>query len=92
MSKDKAPPSSESTEPIRFEDAIDQVERIVDKIESGQGGLEQSLVDYERATKLIGHCRSILTVAQKRIAELTCDAQGQLQVVNPGHQEVSGDV
>ena len=80
MSKRKESSSHATTKEVRFEEAIDQIEQVIEKIESGQAGLEQSLVDYERATKLIGHCRSILKVTQKRIAELTSDGEGQLQV------------
>jgi len=80
MSKSDQANEPLSTNGVRFEDAVDQIEQVIDKIESGQVGLEQSLVDYERATKLIGHCRSVLKVAQTRITELTSDAEGRLEV------------
>jgi exodeoxyribonuclease VII small subunit len=77
----KANPSA-AVKKLKFEDAIEQVESVIDQIESGDIGLEQSLADYERATKLIAHCRSILDVAEKRIVELTVDDQGRLKAVN----------
>ena len=76
-----------STHSVRFEDAVDQIEQMIEKIESGQVGLEEAIVDYERATKLIGHCRSILKVAQTRIAELTSDAEGRLRMSEEPDQE-----
>ncbi len=70
----------QTNKPVKFEDAIQQIEAVIDRIESGEVGLEQSLVEYEQATKLIGRCRSILNTAQQRIDRLTTNAQGQLEV------------
>lgn len=79
MAKKRTQSSTDNTlESVKFEDAIEQIEQVIDKIESGQAGLEESLAAYERATKLIGRCRSILDVAQKRITQLTQDADGRL--------------
>ncbi len=64
---------------LKFEEAIEQLERIIEGVESGEVGLEESLSQYENGMKLIAHCRTILTAAEKRIAELTVDADGQLQ-------------
>ena len=73
---------------LRFEEAIQQLEAIIDGIESGQSGLEQSLASYERGMKVITRCRSILDTAQKRIAELTVDRDGQLQIADgESHQD-----
>jgi exodeoxyribonuclease VII small subunit len=55
------------------------LETIIEKIESGQVGLEDSLVGYEKGMQLIQRCASILSTAEQRIEELTADAQGQLQ-------------
>jgi len=71
---------SPSLKTIKFEDAIEQVESVIDRIESGEIGLEESLLAYEHATKLIGRCRSILNTAQKRIAQLTTKPDGRLRV------------
>lgn len=68
---------------MRFEEAIHKLEQIIEQIESGQAGLEKSLSDYEHGMKLISRCRAILATTEKRIAELTQDAQGQLHVVEP---------
>ena len=80
MSKGKKTDSPEPTSDIKFEDAIEQIEAVIERIESGEAGLEQSLAEYESATKLITRCQSILQSAQKRIVELTSNSQGQLHV------------
>jgi exodeoxyribonuclease VII small subunit len=55
---------------ISFEEAIRVLTEIVEKIETGQVPLEESLVQYEKGMALIGQCRRILQDAEKRIAEI----------------------
>lgn len=53
-----------------FDKGIEQLEAILDEIESGEVPLEQCLKQYEQGVKLVEHCRSILDQAQQRIVEL----------------------
>ena len=53
-----------------FDEGIEQLEAILDEIESGEAPLEQCLKWYEQGVKLTKHCQSILDQAQRRIAEL----------------------
>jgi len=61
-----------------FEEALSELEQIVADIESGQVGLEESLVRYERGTFLIQHCRGVLNSAEKQIELLSKTAEGGL--------------
>jgi len=54
-------------EKLTFEQAIEMLGGIVQKIETGQVPLEESLRQYEQGMGLIGHCRKILLDAEKRI-------------------------
>jgi len=56
---------------LSFEKAMEALESITDRIESGEIGLEQSLTEYERGMKLIARCREILDRAEHRVVELT---------------------
>ncbi|HZZ45239.1 MAG TPA: exodeoxyribonuclease VII small subunit [Tepidisphaeraceae bacterium] len=56
--------------PKNFEDALGELEQILAQIESGETGLEESLVKYERGTFLIQHCRTVLNAAEQQIEEL----------------------
>lgn len=67
-------------EQVTFEQAVERLEQIIDRIESGEVGLEDSLVQYERGMKLVGRCRTILDQAEKRFAELTTDEDGNLAI------------
>ena len=69
-------PSPTTDKEPSFEQSIDRLEDIVEKIESGEIGLEQALAQYEQGQTLIKRCRGILDQAERRIAELTQDASG----------------
>ncbi len=66
--------------PLKFEQAVEQLEAIIERIESGEVGLEDCLAQYERGMSLITHCRGVLSKAEAKIAELSPDAKGDLQV------------
>lgn len=66
------------TPPKTFEEAIAELEQILSDIESGQVGLEESLVKYERGTFLIQHCRGVLSGAEKQIELLSKSPEGEL--------------
>jgi exodeoxyribonuclease VII small subunit len=56
---------------LTFEQAIDQLNQIVSRIEQGQVPLQESLEQYEKGMKLIQHCRGILQDAEKRIEQIS---------------------
>jgi exodeoxyribonuclease VII small subunit len=66
----------------RFEVAIDQLEQLIDQIESGEIGLEDALQRYEDGARLIRHCRSILDTAERKIAELTIEEGGEVSAAD----------
>ena len=59
---------------LGYEDAMKQLESIVDQLESGSISLEESLKAFERGRALSNHCRASLDNATKRIQTLTADA------------------
>ena len=59
--------------PKSFEEALRELEKILAAIESGETGLEESLVQYDRGNFLIQHCRQVLGQAEKQIELLTKD-------------------
>ena len=69
------------TPPRTFEDALDELERILGEIEGGHVGLEESLLKYERGTFLINHCRGVLASAEKQIELLNKSTDGGVDAV-----------
>lgn len=68
------PPASPGNAPD-FEQAIAQLEEIIERIESGQVGLEKSISEYERGVGLIRRCREVLERAEQRVEELSAQMQ-----------------
>jgi exodeoxyribonuclease VII small subunit len=64
--------------PKNFEEAIQELEKILAEIESGNVGLEESLSRYERGTFLIQHCRGVLAQAEKQIDVISKSSDGSL--------------
>jgi exodeoxyribonuclease VII small subunit len=56
---------------VSYEQAIAAVEAIVEKIESGELGLEASVAEYEKAVALLTRCREVLKRAELRVSELS---------------------
>jgi exodeoxyribonuclease VII small subunit len=76
---------------MNFEAAMEQLETIIDRIEAGEVGLEQSLTEYEQGMKLVAHCRAILERAETRIKQLTPDDEGRLQAKGDAETEPESD-
>ena len=67
------------TPPKSFEDALRELEQILAEIESGNVGLEESLLKYERGNFLIQHCRTVLNSAEKQIELLSKGPDGEIK-------------
>lgn len=72
-------PRKQQPPPKTFEAALKELETILTEIESGEAGLEESLVKYERGNFLIQHCRAVLNSAEKQIELLTKGADGGIK-------------
>jgi len=53
-----------------FEKALQQLEKIVNRMESGELGLEESLNQFEQGIKLAKNCQDTLTDAESRVEQL----------------------
>lgn len=54
-----------------FEQSLDALESLVEKMEQGQMSLEDSLAAYERGVGLYRHCQQALEQAELRVRLLT---------------------
>ncbi len=57
----------------QFEHNLDELERIVQRLEQGEVRLEQALQDYERGTRLAKQCTQALNAAEARINALAAE-------------------
>ncbi len=58
---------------VDFEESLNQLESLVEEMESGDLTLEESLVAFERGVALARTCKEALRQAEERIAQLTED-------------------
>ncbi len=74
MTKPKGKPGDKATtESLTYEQALGELEALIERIEQGEIGLEQSLAEYRRGAALLKRCRGILETAEQQIDELTAD-------------------
>jgi exodeoxyribonuclease VII small subunit len=76
--KDIAAPVPAPAEALGFEEALKRLTAIVERLESGELSLEQSLALFEEGTRLSRTSQAQLDAAEKRVEELLAiDAAGQ---------------
>jgi exodeoxyribonuclease VII small subunit len=59
-----------SDEDLTFEDALDELEEVVARLESGDLPLEETLELYERGQMLAARCEDALDAAELRLEKL----------------------
>jgi exodeoxyribonuclease VII small subunit len=53
-----------------FEEALEELESLVEKLESGELSLDESLKQFKRGVELTRHCQLVLDEAQQVIEQL----------------------
>ena len=84
MAKAASPASDQpvrrSTLPETYEDALGELERLVQAMEGGQLPLDHLLENYRRGAELLGFCRSRLEAVEQQVKVLE---DGQLKAFAP---------
>ena len=62
-----------------FEKALDNLEKIVEKLEDGDLTLDETIKKFEEGVKLARLCEKKLSAAQKKVSLLTKDEKGNLK-------------
>lgn len=62
---------------MSFEDALKELEGIVDRLERGDAPLEESIDIYQRGAKLKAHCEGKLKSAQMKVEKIVLDGKGE---------------
>ena len=68
---------------LSFEEALDQLEAIVESLEQGNVPLDKSIAHYERGEALRNHCRRLLSAAEDRVEKIRLDAAGKPDGTEP---------
>jgi exodeoxyribonuclease VII small subunit len=65
--------TTKAAAPASFEDALAELESLVQTMESGSLALEQSLEAYRRGAQLVAYCRDNLARVQQQVKVLEGD-------------------
>lgn len=71
--------NQQGVEALSFEEALEELKVIVQRLESGEGKLEEAVEAYQRGAQLKAHCERKLKEAQAKIEKIQLDAQGNPQ-------------
>jgi len=76
-----------------FENALENLEQLVEQIESGELSLEDALAAFEQGVSLVRYCNQKLTEIEQKIELLVKDKDGKLQLTafNVGAAEQGDD-
>ena len=66
---------------INFEKALEELEKIVEKLDSGNLSLEESLKSFEKGISLTRKCRAHLSEAELKVKKLI-EENGDMKTVN----------
>ena len=61
---------------MSFEDAMNELERVVGQLETGNVPLDQSINLYERGAALKKRCENKLKEAEEKVASITLNSDG----------------
>lgn len=67
--------STKKDDRINFESALSELEALVEKMESGELSLEQSLEEFERGMKLSANCQQALQEAELKVQTISARYQ-----------------
>jgi len=77
------PAKNDDLAAMSFEQALDQLEKIVASLETGDVPLNKSIEIYERGEALKSHCEKLLKAAEDRIEKIRLDRAGAAQGTEP---------
>ncbi len=78
-------------EDMTFGAAIEELEGIVRRLESGHLELEESLAQYERGVALLAHCQKKLGAARQRVTMLLGQIEADEAAQTPQSETTGGD-
>lgn len=69
----KSPANVQPVDQLTFEQALDELDALVRRMESGQLGLDESIAAYKRGAELAKYCQVRLAAAEEQIKVLDGD-------------------
>lgn len=80
MSREDRTPPDKTQEDRSFEECLQSLEKVVERIEGGELSLEDSLATFEEGVWLVQSCNRKLGEVERRIEVLTKDSDGRARL------------
>jgi exodeoxyribonuclease VII small subunit len=71
-----APNAPNDVQQMSFEDALAELKQIVERLEKGEGKLDEAIQAYERGAQLKRHCEQKLKEAEAKIEKIRVSGSG----------------
>jgi exodeoxyribonuclease VII small subunit len=79
-SRSKSTPAPADSSGVTFEDALAELEEIIQDLDGGPAALDELVLKYERGMGLLKTCQQQLDVAQLRIEQIARRADGAAEI------------
>lgn len=73
---------------LSFEEALKELEAIVERLEKGDVELERSIQIYERGEALKVHCDTLLRQAESKVEKIALDGTGSAEGTSPLDEDI----
>lgn len=80
MSQEERAPEDQAQDDRSFEECLQSLENVVERIEGGELSLEDSLATFEEGVRLVQSCNRKLSDVERRIEVLTKDSEGRTRL------------
>ena len=74
------------SKPVKFEDLLENAEKIVAELESGDLDLSDAIEKYQDGIKTLKKCYELLKLVEGKVEILKCDEDGNV-TLEPFHSE-----
>lgn len=77
-SQSGGPSTPADVEQMSFEEALAELKQIVERLEQGEGRLDEAITAYERGAQLKKHCEKKLKEAEAKIEKIRVGGSGEV--------------
>ncbi|BDU50252.1 exodeoxyribonuclease VII small subunit [Haliovirga abyssi] len=67
---------------LKFEEALLEIDEIIDELENGEVELEESVKKYEKAMEMIKFCKGKLDSIEGKIKKINLNESGDIEIAD----------
>jgi exodeoxyribonuclease VII small subunit len=77
--REKSTSKAKAPADLTYEQAFEELESVVERLQAAELPLEEALVLFERGQALASRCQELLDQAELKLRQLTADSEGKLR-------------